>query len=167
LGLFALGGCRCSPDVVAAAPARLSLTPARLVLGSAYVGQQAVGAVSAVNQGGVAAEVDVSVATPFTVDTSQLRLAGGSSVDLVVTFTPLQPGPVSGVLYVGTLEVPVEAVGLEVPACFGTNVCAQAHFDFAGVSMCRADEGRRRALRDELRERGLRRRHLRRPTQGL
>jgi hypothetical protein len=131
LGLFALGGCRCSPGVVAAAPARLSLTPARLVLGSVYVGQQAVGAVSAVNEGSVAAEVDVSVATPFTVDTSQLRLAGGSSVDLVVTFTPLQPGPASGVLYVGTLEVPVEALGLEVPACFNTSVCAEAHFDFA------------------------------------
>jgi hypothetical protein len=141
VGLLALGSCRCSSSVVAAAPAKLAVTPGKLVLGSVYVGQQGVGRVSAVNEGGGAVEVDVSVAAPFAVAPSQLRLAGGSSVDLVVTFTPVQPGPVAGVLSVGTLEVPVEAVGLEVPACFSDSVCVEAHFDFTAAQCVALTKG--------------------------
>jgi hypothetical protein len=135
LSLLAASGCRCTPSLEQLAPAQLVVTPQTLALGQVYVGQTGSGVVSAVNEGGVAAEADISVDAPFTVDSSHLHLLRGDSAALVVTFAPQQPGPVSGVLRVGTMAVPVTAEGLAVPACFPSNVCSEAHFD-VGNAQC-------------------------------
>jgi hypothetical protein len=136
---LATAGCRCAPpSIKSAEPARLVVTPETLVLGPVYLGQSATGVVSVVNEGGAISEADVSVPAPFSVDVASLRLVQGAAADLVVSFSPQRPGPASAVLLVGTLEVRVEAEGLEVSACLPTTVCADAHFDVVGAQCVEA-----------------------------
>jgi hypothetical protein len=130
---LAVSGCRCGSQLEQVEPPRLVLTPQRLSLGPVYVGQVASGLVSAVNEGGAALEADVSVEAPFTVEPGRLRLVRGDATDITVSFSPSQPGVVSGVLLVGELQVRVEAEALEVPACVASAVCAEARFDVAGA----------------------------------
>jgi hypothetical protein len=130
---LSLSACRCGPKVQPVEPPRLVLTPQRLSLGTVYVRQVATGVVSAVNEGGAPVEADVVVEAPFTVEPGRLRLVRGEATQVTVSFAPLQPGLVSGVLLVGDIQVQVEAEALEVPACVATTVCTEARFDVAGA----------------------------------
>ncbi len=134
--LAMLAGCRCTPGVVKVAPEQLVATPMRLELQPVYVGQQALGIVSVVNEGGAKAVADVSISAAFTVDVGHLELVRGESAVLTVTFSPTAPGPASATLRIGTLEVQVEGTGLEVPACLPSTVCVDTHFD-TSAAQCR------------------------------
>ncbi len=130
---LALSACRCGQQLQPLAPSRLVLAPQHLSLGAVYVGQVATAVVSVLNEGGAPVEADVVVEDPFTVTPDRLRVTRGEVAEVIVSFAPLQPGLVSGVLVVGGLELQVEAEAVQVPACVASNVCLDASFDVTGA----------------------------------
>ncbi|MHB8879238.1 MAG: hypothetical protein ACYC8T_36530 [Myxococcaceae bacterium] len=96
-------------------PAELVATPARLVLAPTYVGQRTAAVVDIANLGGAKAVADVSIAAPFTADTSHLELVRGESAAIEVAFAPTASGPASAVLRVSEFEVQVDRRAAHTP----------------------------------------------------
>ncbi len=128
-----LGGCDCEPPVRSLTPGFVVVTPKQLTLSPVYVGQVARGVVTATNRGETMDLSQVSVIGPFSAIPGRLGVAGGASEDIIVSFAPAFPGSAVGVLRIGTIEVPIEAEGLEVPECRSTNVCVESRFEMMGA----------------------------------
>jgi hypothetical protein len=125
-----LSGCRDTPRVAQAGPPALSVSPLPLTLPDAWLGSSTTAELTLTNTGGSTADLDLATAPPFSLRVASLRLTQGDAVSVTVHFTPQVVGPVTGEVVVGTLKVPLSAVGLEVPVCHSSSVCQVASFDF-------------------------------------
>jgi hypothetical protein len=130
--LLTLASCRCDDTkVVELPPARWVTNPAQLAVADTYVGQQGHATVEVSNLGGLTGVIDLSIDSPFELNSTQLELAAGDSHAVVVTFVPTTPGHRSATLRVGPLRVPVEARALAVPVCEAVGSCEQSQFEHA------------------------------------
>ncbi len=135
LVILGLAGCRCEPALVQVEQARVVATPTPLVFPATWVGQRTALGLEVTNEGGATTVFAVSVAAPFTTQTSSLELVRGESQTVTVTFSPATPGRFVELVRLGELEVPVEGEGLEVPQCVAPGVCHDARFD-ASLGQC-------------------------------
>lgn len=126
-----MSACWCAPGVTGLTPAQLVATPSPLTMPATFVGQRTTLTLTLTNTGSAPADVTPAVEAPFFVDGTALSVGRGEEVALVVSFAPTQPGPVTGALRLGELVVPLEAEGLEVPACGPAAACTEVSFDVA------------------------------------
>ncbi|MDP1822330.1 MAG: kelch repeat-containing protein [Archangium sp.] len=122
-------GCGCSTNIVKVEPARLVANPDAVLFPGTYVGETRTAVVGISNQGGETAELDVFIDAPFTTSTSALRLVRGDSQNVSIVFSPGAPQHFAAVLHVGTLAIPVQGTGLEVPQCTASTTCRDVRFD--------------------------------------
>lgn len=131
IAVMAVGGtlasCRGQSSLSPVEAGRLTFSPTTLELPSAYVGFST-SSLTLTNTGASDLAVDLSASVPFSLPTQHLELGGYQSQPLEVTFAPLSSGQFSGVLRLGTLEVPLGGEGLELPTCAPAS-CLSSSFD--------------------------------------
>lgn len=133
LGLL-LGGCR-ERVVNMAVDVPLVVTPARVDFEQVFVGQRVVRTVALRNEGQVARAVSFELGAPFAAALTEISVAGGASVDLELSVTPLEPGSRTATMLVDGTEVTLIVDALAIPRCPAPSACSTARFD-VGTRAC-------------------------------
>lgn len=136
LVLSVMAGCRCGERVDRAPELPVRVVPEALELGDVYVGRTRSLPLTLSNLDRSTTSVRATgLAAPFTVDPSEVELAGSESLELLVNFAPTSPGVFDASLTFTdaagrALAVSLRGTGMAVPACDAPPVCAATVFDF-------------------------------------
>lgn len=127
--LCSLAGCKRGQTVMMA-NADVSVAPGTLDFGALPVGDLLPLTVEVRNSGLAPSPLALTADGPFALEASPpASLAGGSSLTVTVTFSPLQLGAASGTLALGPGLPTVALLGVGVAPCVASEVCRVSRFD--------------------------------------
>lgn len=127
--------CRCGGPVLNVEPPNLSVAPAALLFPATWVGRSAALSLEVSNTGATTS-LTPSVTGPFTLSTTSLSVARGSTETLTVRFEPSMAGTATGLVTLAEgLAVPITASAMTPPMCLASATCFESSFDF-DAAMC-------------------------------
>lgn len=130
-----LSGCRCGGPLQPVEPPALSVSPTSLAFPATWVGRSAT-LLLEVSNTGATTTLTPTVTGPFTLSTTSLSVARGSTETLTVRFEPSMAGTETGlVTLVEGLTVPITASAMTPPMCLSSATCFESSFDF-DAAMC-------------------------------
>lgn len=128
LSLFITSGCRCRTDVTPVSAASLRVSPTSVLFADTFVHFTSSARVDVSNDGAAGTFV-VALSGPFTTSLEHLELGTGESATLSIDFAPTAPGPVDGLLRLGSLEVSLHGTAVSPPDCVAADACGTSTFD--------------------------------------
>lgn len=136
IALLAATGCKCGGPIIRdLGPAIVEVSPTRLAFPGTYVGAARSMVLDVAHLDGSPASLTVGPAeAPFSATPLFLELSRGERETVLVGFAPQGPGPFAATLRIGEVDVQLEGVGLELPACAATGACARSTFDVAAAT---------------------------------
>jgi hypothetical protein len=123
----------CKVDRVAASASTLALGADRVVFPRTFVGYPTKATLELRNEGTPVRVAELQASTPFAAEAGPVELAGGSSVQVTLTFAPQTAGDFEGTVQVESegqsLVATLAGTAEPVPACQPSGPCWRAQFD--------------------------------------